>query len=627
MGEEPERNAILLALLEICRDCGVEWTDTTPISDTAPFTYTDDEALSYTWTDENGVTGVYRTNFGKLLDVLPLEDFPEEPTAAETMAALRAWFEVDESVSDADARALVGLLCQVNLRSRDIVRTEYIFAQDVDIDFISAVKERKLTGVSIDAVTVREYKTEYAAHLLGRVGDIYAAEWADYRDKGYDMDDTVGKEGVELAFEDYLRGEAGVRTQELSTTGKVVSESWDIDLETGEVLEPKPGDNVMLTLDIKLQEALERSMAQRIPALPSEDTAGAAAVIIDVKNGGVLSMASYPTYDLSTIYTDAALYNEVASDPLTPFVNRATQGRYSPGSTFKPVVAIAALEEGVTTPTETIQDTGRLTLPEEEKYPYGEYHPGCWIYLQHGGTHGRVNVSDALRDSCNIYFYTMGHRLGIDRIGQYAAMFGLGEETGFELPERTGYVAGPETSEALGGTWYGGDLLSASIGQGNTLCTPLQLANYIATLVNGGNHYSAHLLQSVKTSDYSATVYERQPELLDTLDLDEDNLEAVKLGMWKVANGDGSTARYFADLPVEVGAKTGTAQTGSATSEANAVFVCFAPYDDPEIAMAVVVEKGGSGTELAAIAADVLAYYFNAEETIESVSTENTLLN
>lgn len=621
MGEEAQRNAILLDLLAICRECGVEWTDTIPISNTAPFAYTSDEALRYQWTDEQGVSDTYQTSFGKLLEALPLKNFPENPTAEETMAALRTWFEVDEAVSDTDARALVGVLCELNLRSRDIVRTEYVFAQDVDIDFISIVKERRLTGVSIETATTRQYHTTYAAHLLGRVAPIYAEEWEDYQARGYDMDDVVGKDGVELAFEDYLRGEAGVRTVERSTSGKIVNESWDVDPETGESYEPKPGDNVVLTLDIGLQQVLEDSLAQRIPELPSEQTEGAAAVVIDVKNGGVLGMASYPTYDLTTIYSDAAAYTEAANNPLTPFVNRATQGRYSPGSTFKPVVAAAALEEGLTTPREKIQDTGRLTLPEEENYPYGEYHPGCWIYLQYGGTHGKVNVSDALRDSCNIYFYTMGHRLGIERIDQYAAMFGLGRSTGFELPEKTGYVAGPETSEALGMTWYGGDLLSAAIGQGNTLCTPLQLANYIATLVNGGNHYSTHLLQQVQASDGSAVVYERQPELLDTLNLNTENLEAIKLGMWKVANGDGSAAPYFENLLVEVGAKTGTAQTGSATGEANAVFVCFAPYDDPEVAIAIVAEKGGSGTELAGIAADVLGYCFGVEESSAAEDT------
>ena len=185
-------------------------------------------------------------------------------------------------------------------------------------------------------------------------------------------------------------------------------------------------------------------------------------------------------------------------------------------------------------------------------------------------------MGHALEDSCNIFFYTLADRLGIDLLDEYAAMFGLGQSTGIEVPEYTGYVAGPETSERLNQEWYGGLLLSAAIGQGNTLCTPLQLANYIATLVNGGNHYPAHLLQTVKSSDYSQVVLENEPEPLDTINISEENLEAVKYGMYLLGT-EGSVSKYFKDLPVEVGAKTGTAQVGSETTEANAVFVCFRP--------------------------------------------------
>lgn len=663
MGEEAKRNANLLELIAICREQGQSWTDTLPISQTAPFTFTTSTPYTYTVKSRESITEsalsrllkgeqlqnqgflpletgaplsapssgedeeqIIVTSLSRLLDALPLQRqgyLPvgeTRPEASQLIQALRGYFQIDETVSDRDARALIGVLYELNLRQKEISYSDYIFTQDVDIDFISAVKERGLTGVRIQTATVREYETTYAPHLLGRVGPIYREDWDYYKsveDYQYNMNDTVGKDGVELAFEKYLRGTSGVRVLEQNTSGKVVGEAWET--------EPQPGDNVVLTLDIRLQEALERSMAQRIPELPSEETEGGAAVITDM-TGAVLAMASYPGYDLTTIYTSNTLYAQVASDPLTPFVNRAISTPYSPGSTFKPVVAIAALEEGLVTTTETIRDTGYLILPEEEKYPYGDYHPMCWYYREYGANHGLENVTDALRDSCNIYFYTIGHRLGIDLLDHYAALFGLGQTTGFELAgEASGWVAGPATSASLGNTWYGGELLAASIGQSNNACTPLQLANYIATLVNGGHHYSTHILQSVKSSDYSATVYDREPELLNVLEMDQENLEAVKLGMWKVANGSGTAAKYFTGLPVEVGAKTGTSQTG--TTQSDAVFVCFAPYDDPEIAMAIVVEKGGSGTELAAIAADVLAYYFNAEGTMESVDAENTLLH
>ena len=640
MGREPERNAILLELIAICRENGLTWADTLPISLDAPFTYTSENPLVYTDSE-----GTLRFHYlGALLAELPLgssilpgrweaEDLEEAGslaglgpglTAEEVIAGLRQYFLIDEDLSDADARALIGVLYEVNLRSTELRTSEYIFAQDVNIDAISAIKERGLTGVTVRATTVRQYNTTAAAHLLGRVGAIQ--NWEAYKGKGYNMNDTVGIDGVEYAFEEYLRGEPGTLVQELNTSGKVVSESWRVDPATGESQEPQPGDHVMLTLDLRLQEKVEQVLADTIEGLEDEDTEGGAMVVQSVRDGGILAMASYPTYDLSTVYSSNEAYRAAADNPLKPFTNRATGEIYSPGSTFKPLVAIAALEEGLVTPTEEIRDTGRLQLPEEEHYPYGDWHPQCWYYRQYGGLHGLENLAEALRDSCNIYFYTIGHRLGIEKIDQYAAAFGLGRTTGLELPEEEGRVAGPETSEKLGMEWYGGNLLNAAIGQDNTMVTPLQLTSYISTLVNGGNHYATHLLKTVKTSDFSGTVYEYEPELLNTLDLDPANVEAVKQGMWLVANDpESGSSAYFRDLPVEVGAKTGSAQVSSEV-EADALFVCFAPYDDPQIAISMVVEQGASGSNLAQAVAQVVDYYFSAEDTMESVGSENTLL-
>ncbi len=642
MGAEDQRNAILLELIAICRDNGLSWTDTLPISADAPFTFTSDSPLVYT--DSEGE--LHFNYLGALLDALPLgtkilpdrwrqedlnaassaADLGSGLTAGEIIDGLRQYFLIDESLSDADARALIGVLYEVNLRSKNIRQTEYIFAQDVTIDAITAIKERSLTGVTVRSTTVRQYNTTSAAHLLGRVSAIQAANWDQYKDKGYGMNDKVGIGGVEGAFEDYLRGESGTLVQELSTSGKVVSEYWKTDAQTGETLEPKPGDNVMLTLDLRLQEKVEEVLANTIETIDSADTQGGAVVVQSVNDGGILAMASYPTFDLATVYSSTELYQQVADNPLKPFNNRATNGTYPPGSTFKPLVAIAALEEGVVTPTEKIRDTGYFQLPEEDHYPYGDWHPQCWYYRQYRRTHGLENLADALRDSCNIYFFTIGHRLGIDRVVEYAEAFGLGQTTGLELGEEKGWVAGPETSEALGMEWYGGNLLNAVIGQDNNMVTPIQLTNYIATLVNGGNHYATHLLKTVKSSDYSSTVYEYEPRLLGTLDLDPDNVEAVKKGMWEVANDpESSSSVYFKDLPVEVGAKTGSAQVAS-NVEANALFVCFAPYDDPQIVISMVVERGASGSKLAQATAEIVDYYFSAENTMESVGTENTLL-
>lgn len=643
MGDEAQRNPNLMELITICRDNGLSWSDSLPISTTAPFTYTTDTPLAY----EKEGGGVAFTQLGSLLNALPLgstvkealnlpdtkaveaaktlADIPAGPTAEELMEALRTYFEIDPSWSDEDARALIGVLYEVNLRSYEVNQQEYIFAQDVDIDVISAVKERGLTGVSIDVSTVREYQTSAAAHLLGRVGTIQ--NWDYYKELGYNMNDKVGIDGVESAFESYLRGESGTLVQELDTSGRVISEYWYTNSKTGETDEPQPGDNVMLTLDLRLQEKVEEILANTIENLDSEDTEGGAVVVESVKDGEILAMASYPTFDLANVYSNSTLYNEVKDNPLRPFTNRATQEFYYPGSTFKPLVAIAALEEGLTTPTEEIEDTGSLELPEEEHYPYGDFHPQCWIYRQYGGNHGWENLAEALRDSCNIYFYTLGHRLGIDKIDEYAAAFGLGEPTGIEVPEVKGWVAGPATSEALNQTWYGGNLLNAAIGQDNTQVTPLQLANYMATLLNGGDHLVPHLLKTVKSSDYAETVYEQEREVRNSLNLDPANVEAVKQGMWAVANDPESTVdQYLSNLAVEVGAKTGSAQVGSAELEADAIFTLFAPYDDPEIVISIVVEGGASGGNLAQAAGEIVNYYFSAEHTVESVDAENTLL-
>lgn len=639
MGAEAERNANLLELITICRDNGLEWTDTLPISKDAPFTYTDENALVYT----NSEGKVKFSYLGALLDALPLgtdilsdrwrsadltaaasvADLGEGLTAEEVIDGLRQYFLIDESLSDADARALIGVLYELNLRSQNVKQTEYIFAQDVSIDVISAIKERSLTGVNISATTVRQYNTTSAAHLLGRVGAIQ--DWDAYKDKGYNMNDSVGINGMEAAFEDYLRGTSGTLIQEMSTSGKVVSESWMVDDETGEAMEPEPGNHVMTTLNLRLQEKVEEVLANTIENLADTKEKGAV-VVQSVNDGGILAMASYPTYDLSTVYSSTEAYKAVADDPRNPFVNRATSEIYYPGSTFKPLVAIAALEEGLVTPTEKIQDTGALQLPEEEHYPYGDYHPQCWIYRQYRGTHGWENMADALRDSCNIYFYTLGHRLGIEKIDEYAAMFGLGQKTGLELSEEEGYVAGPDTSAMLGQEWYGGNLLSAAIGQDNTKITMLQLSNYIATLVNGGNRYETHLLKTVKSNDFSETVYEYEAQPVETLNLDPTYVEAVKQGMWEVANDEESTVdQYLSNLVVEVGAKTGSAQV-SADENANAVFVLFAPYDDPEIVISMVVEGGASGANLASAAGEIVNYYFGSEHTMESIGTENTLI-
>jgi cell division protein FtsI/penicillin-binding protein 2 len=343
---------------------------------------------------------------------------------------------------------------------------------------------------------------------------------------------------------------------------------------------------------------------------------GAACVILDVDSAEVLAAASYPTFSLETYGAD---YNENLENPLSPLLNRAFSGLYPPGSTFKMVTAVAGLEEGVITPSTRIYDEGRYTY-----YTSAASAPKCWYFRQYGRLHGWQNVTDAIKNSCNYFFFDVGRRVGIETLVDYATRFGLGQKTGVELSESKGVMAGPEYTESIGGTWYEGNVLSVAIGQESSQFTPIQLANYIATLVNGGTRNATHLLKEVKSSDFSQILYTYEPQVLSTIEIQPQNLAAVKAGMLALTTS-GSVSRYFKDLGFQVGAKTGSAQVSSQT-ESNAVFVCFAPYDDPEIAMAIVVEHGGSGSELGAMAANILDYYFSNKETREEVLTENTLI-
>ena len=677
------RNDILLSLIDAARAEGVEWADSLPISKTAPFVFTTGTPYFTESKDEEGNPVQTLTRLGRLavkmkwIDRDPTQapepekeaaapkqpglldklkrlfqgggeepaDTPEEPAAPQPLPnaeqllgrmcesfALRGQGAVDRkaaqksgqavpdlnigSLSKTDARAAAGILYELYLRSTGVYQAnEYVFAQDVDIDFISRVKEQELTGVVIEATTVRQYHTQYAAHLLGRVTSIYPEEVEYYTNLDLDgdgvgdyaMNDTVGRGGAEQAFESYLRGTPGIRTVERNTKGKILSENW--------LSEPEPGSNVVLTLDIGLQAYVENLLAEAVPNLESEETEGAACVVLDVKNAEVLASASYPTYDLANF---SAEWAEKAEDPLKPFLNRAFQGAYPPGSTFKMVTAVAGLEEKKITPTTLIRDEGRYTY-------YTPNGPQCWIYRQYGGKHGLINVSKAIEVSCNYFFFEVGRQLGIDTLVDYATRFGLGQKTGVELEERQGVMAGPAYTESLGGTWYEGSTLSVAIGQESSQFTPLQLANYIATLVNGGTRNAVHLLKEVKSSDFSRVVYRYEPQVLSTIDIQDKNLEAVKAGMLAVTTENSAVRQYFQKLPFQAGAKTGSAQVSSQT-EAHAVFVCFAPYDDPEIAVAMVVEHGASGNVLASMSSDVLAYYFSSQETREEIPAENTLI-
>ena len=447
----------------------------------------------------------------------------------------------------------------------------------------------------------------YAAHTLGHLGLINADEYAELAEQGYRSNDRVGRDGAEKAFESDLHGRAGYEKLRLTANGHVV-----------DVLEDRPaeaGSNVMLTIDIRLQAAVERALAEQIELMVAEgvedpekpqDVAGGAAVVIDIATGDVLAEASYPTYDLSRFNE---LFNELNADERTPMLNRAVSGIYSPGSIFKMVTSVAGLELGIITPETVIEDTGVYRF-------YQDYQPSCWLYSASRMTHGDETVVTALRDSCNIFFFDVGRRIGIEQLAEYARAFGFGEYTGIELSgESRGYVASPESKRKLEGRpWVNGDTLAAAIGQSSNLFTPLQMANYIATLANGGTRYETHLLKYVCASDYSSVLSATQSVIAGRVEMSEQTYQTVMEGMSEVTE-NGTAAGAFKNYRIHVGGKTGSAQVSSGT--ANSVFAAFAPFDEPEIAVVVVVEHGGSGNRIAPIARSIFDAYFALKETYQ----------
>lgn len=588
---QSEPNEILKKLIEICNEQGIEYNDTLPLS-------RETEAYGSNATE---------TQMSRLNSLLSARGFGEDLSASEAFSTLCEHYSVDESLTYKEKRAIIGVRYELELRTV-LMMTDYIFAEDVDTGFIALLKGYDLPSVNIETGSVRVYNTTYAAHILGRIGLMSPEEYEVMKEQGYPLDAVIGKEGAEAAFESILRGTNGSQTIRVNVEGTVTG----IETQT----EPIPGNNVVLTLDIGLQGAVENILATRInELLQTEEGAtaeGGAAVVIEVGTGDVLASASYPAFNLATYSADFEILRD---DPLKPLLNRALQGVYEPGSTFKMVTAIAAMESGAISSGTIIEDLGVYTY-------YDGYQPRCWIYA-YGGTHGEQNVIQALGNSCNYFFYEAGRLTGIDLISQVAYLMGLGVETGSEIPEALGVVASEETTKAAGGEWYLGDTLQAAMGQGDNSFTPIQIATYIATIASGGDRFETHFLKSVSSYDYSEILYEYEPAIVQSLNLSDDTKYAITNGMRSTVT-EGTAAGVFDDLGVSVAAKTGSAQTANVA--ANAIFVCYAPFENPEIAVAVVVEKGAAGSQIAGIAKEIMEYYFTAGHEISTGNSENTLI-
>ena len=583
-------NAAILRLVQLCEETGTGWNDTLPIGRVGNF-------LRY--------SNARSETFDKFIEK---NDLTTGASGRQLLSELRELYHVDESLSEREARLIVGV--RYELHSRD----SYTFAEDVSTEVLSLITDGRYEGVTIRTASARVYNTALAAHILGTIGPIWQEEWSSsedtgyvgYADKGYSMNDLVGKDGVEKAFESYLRGTDGRRLITTDEAGKITGELY--------TREPQPGGTVALTLDIDLQADVEAALAETISGMIDKDSneRGGAAAVVSVGTGEVLALASYPTYDLSTFNED---YDELVNDQRLPMFNRATQGIYAPGSTFKMVTAVAALESGIITPSSIIQDRGIYTY-------YKDPQPMCWIYSQTGSTHGRINVSQAITDSCNYFFYEVGRLTGIRTLDSYASQFGLGQSTGIEIGDSSGVLASPEWAESHDQEWTDGQTITAAIGQSYNLFTPLQLANYVATLVGGGDHYQAHLLKNVKAYDNSRLLYMYDDKPMNTVEISDSTLSAVTKGMHELTVS-GSVAYAFENCVVSAGAKTGSAQVG--TDIANGVFVAYAPYENPEIAVAIVIEKGGSGAALANTAVEIINSWFSRAQDGAAVG-ENTLL-
>ena len=526
--EDP--NAVILELVELVEGYGDEYTDDLPISMTPPFEYLED------------MTAIQRT----MLDAYYVrQELDPNMSAVELMSFMRTRYNIDNKYSAEQMRMIAGIRYSINVRYA-INTADYIFVEDASMNLISSIMENKLVGIEVKRDYVRQYNTEYAAHILGYVGLMTQEEYEKYSLLNYSTDSMVGKDGIEYAFEEYLHGEDGKVEETRNAAGTI--------LATVYTKEPVPGNHIYLTIDSVLQEQTERILGNGVEILKKniaqkraeglargdynpdlkDNITGASAVVVDVNTGEPLAMASWPTYDVSRIIED---YQELLETENQPLFNRALLGAYAPGSTFKPCTAIAGLTMGIVNTEDKIKCEGVFT-----KYAAEGYAPECWIWNSSTVPgehlmHPEEDVVAAIRDSCNYYFYTVGNDLGVDDMGKFAAAFGLGEYTGIELVETKGNMSNRANHQDYAGTeWRIGDTLQAAIGQADSVFSPIQMAEYCATVANGGTRYSSSILKAIRNFDYSEKIYERVPEVMSTVETGQYNWDAVHEGMYKVLN-------------------------------------------------------------------------------------------
>lgn len=583
--ENEKRNAIIINLLQLFRKNGEEWINNLPLTvDGGKIVFTDDE-------DE--VTNMKSKNMFNL---------QKYATAENCFNAMVEEYGLQSF--DKETALEIGAVRYELTRLSFSIENPVVIADDVSSETIAAIKEDQTSylGANVKVTSYREYTNpELAPHILGTVRKINADEYEQLKDSGYGITDTIGESGIESAMEEELRGVPGELTITVDSNGNVSEEVTK---------DPVQGNTVVLSIDKDLQLLAQEKLKETCDGVDLYNSAGAV-VVESVNSGELLAAASYPTYSITDYYDD---YTRLAKNSRKPLWNRFALGTYAPGSTFKPMMACAALEEGVITDSSTFTCRGTF-----------QYYDITFKCLNQNA-HGSENVKTALRDSCNIFFYNCADRLGISKMNEYASMFGLGEKTGVEINEAAGVLAGPASAERYNKKWQMGDTIQSGIGQSDNLFTPLQLANYCATVANSGTRYDLHFVKAIINTK-NGSVDETGATVAEDLPISDSTFKTVQEGMRLVAT-NGAPASVFRKIDVDVACKTGTSQivkNGQIVN--NGFLITFAPYDNPEISIASVIELAGSGTSTAEITSSIIDYYYSNNSDEAPAQQTGTLLN
>lgn len=584
------RNNEILHLIEIFEKRKEEWNDVLPLE------LNEEGQIAFKEDSENELY-IFKSK-----DMLNLNSYA---TPDNCLNALIERYSL-QKYTTADALKIASV-CYGMLKVSFSDVNPYTFADDVSDELVSIIKENsnKFPGVDVEIKVYREYTDgTVAPHIIGMVGNISAEEYAEKSDT-YKMTDNIGKSGIELAMEDTLRGQDGYKTIYKDSNGNTTTEYTK---------DPIQGNSVVLTIDAGLQKVTQKALKKCVDGMADEivgTTPAGSAVVLDVNSGEVLAAATYPSYNITTYEKN---YAKLSKNKGAPLWNRAFLSTYAPGSTMKPCIATAALEEKAVKKDDTVF-CGHT-------YKYSDITLGCT------GAHGAMDVVNAIKNSCNIFFYEMGRIMGIDTLNKYRTMYGLGQKTGIEIDEAVGVIDSPSYRQSINQTWYPGFTLQSAIGNSGDLCSPIQLANYCATVANGGTRYKCTLLKSIKTYDFTKTVWENSPVVNYKLNVKKSTLDLVHQGMRLVASETGCSAS-FNSLTVKPAAKTGTSQVeryvdGNKVIATNGFLITYAPYEHPEIAIAIAIEGAPSGASTAPVARDVYKYYFESKTNDED-NNENTV--